>query len=133
MTATAKLVTAMFMEASGTGKASEQKLVILVGVDSKKKVSSKNIFGYLVEAENGDLNKYTYTAIPGTKDKELILDFGAGLESDSKETPTNPKGERYYRLIVVGDWAVDGILTLSAGPQADVRYNYKIQSVENAF
>jgi hypothetical protein len=129
MTATAKLVTANLMEESG--KASEQKIVILLGVDSKKKVSSKDLYGYLLEAENGNLHKYPFSATPGQKDKELSIDFGAGLESDAKESPTNPKGERYYKLVVVGDWAVGGILTLNAGP--DDRFNYKIQSVENAF
>ncbi len=130
MTVTAKKITAIFMEDPDVGKPSNQKIVILLGVDSKNKITPKNQFGYLVEAEDAKLNQYPFSSSPGSKDKELIIDYGSALEDDPKETPTKPLGFRYAKLVVVQDWVVGGILTLTAGED---RSNFKIQSVENAF
>lgn len=125
MTVAAKKVTAILMEASG--KANNQKFVILLGVDSKKKIIPKDMFGYLMEAEDGKLNKFPFTATFGAK--EILIDCGDSF-GDSSETPSKPQGDRYYNLVVVQELAVGGILTLTAGEE---RSNYKIQSVEDAF
>ena len=128
MTATvAKKITAVLMEASG--QANNNMFVILLGVDSKNKIASKDMFGYLMESEDGKLNKYPFTASLGTKDKELNIDCGDSF-GDPSETPSKPQGDRYYKLIVVQALEVGGILTLTGGED---RFNYKIQSVENAF
>ena len=131
MTATpaAKKVTAIFMEEPDIGKASNQKIVVLLGVDLKKKVTPKDMFGYLIEAEDGTLNRYPFTCSKGSKDTEFIVDFGSALADDTKETPSSPMGMRYYKLAVLQDFKVGGILTLTG----EDRSNYKIQSVENAF
>jgi hypothetical protein len=130
MTVTAKKITATLLEEPDIGKPSNQKIVILLGVDSKQKINPKIQFGYLIEAEDGKLNQYPFKASPGSKDKELIIDYGSALEDDPKETPSKPMGFRYAKLVVVQDLAVGGVLTLTAGED---RYNYKIQSVEDAF
>jgi hypothetical protein len=130
MEATAKKITAIFLEDPDIGKATNQKIVVLLGVDAKKKITPKDMFGYLMESEDEKLNKYPFTASSGSKEKELIVDYGAALEDDPKETPSKPMGFRYAKLVVVQDWVVGGMLTLTAGED---RFNFKIQSVENAF
>ena len=122
----AKKIIATFMEEE-SGKASNQKLELLLGMDGIN-ILPKNIYGYLIEAEDGKLCKYPFTATFGTK--ELIIDYGEALSDDPKETPSKPLGFRYAKLTIVKDIAIDEMLTLTAGED---RNNYKIISISDAY
>ena len=120
-------ITAALVDESGVSKATNMVLVLVVGINAKRAIISKENFGYVVESENGGaLSQFPFLLTPLAKENEHLIDCGAAL-GDSSETPSKPQGDRYYNLKIVQDLKVGSLLTLSAGED---RTNYKIVTVE---
>lgn len=119
-----------------SGKASQQQLQLVLGLDSKGKLSAgKEHFGKLIEAvdNNGTLETYPAIVKVSAKEKELILDYGSSLQEDSgegaKETENKPMGLRWARLTIVQGLKKDDVLTLQ--DMDGGRKNFRIVKVED--
>jgi hypothetical protein len=119
-----------------TGKPSNQQIQLVLGLDSKGKVSAgKEHFGKLIEAvdNNGTLEIYPAIVKVSAKEKELVCDYGSALQEYSgegaKETENKPMGLRWARLTIVQGLKKDDVLTLQ--DMDGGRKNFRITKVED--